>query len=506
MTSSSSLTLRPYQREAVKAVFDHWREWDREILCLMTGCGKTICAKAIANDRLREGPVLFLAHREELLDQARRTFGWDATGYIKAQTCDIKPITVASVQTLANRPAYDFSTIIVDEAHHAVADSYQRILAQYPNAKVLGLTATPDRRGLGDVFDGIAYEYGLRRAVHEGYLSPIVARTVPIDIDLTGVKVKVGDFELTSTANALRPYLPEIAKAIKQYASDRKTIVFTPLIAISQELVPMLRSEGLDAREVNGNSEDRAETTEWFRNGPRGIVAVNSMLWTEGADFPDCDCVVCLRPTKVRSLYVQMAGRGLRIAPGKKNCLVLDFLWLSTKHDICKPASLLTDKEEDVQAVAQMAEQGELDIMDGLQDAVEQRKESLARALQAQRRKKARLVDPLTYFVQVRGDVDYEERFAWEREPASEKQQKMIEKAGIDPTGITKGRASKIIDSIVNRRDQGLATPKQVRMLEQKGFVDAGLWTFDQASKVMTMLARNHWRVPWGIDPATYRP
>lgn len=499
--------LRPYQREAIAAVHEHWKEWDRELLVCATGTGKTFTAKCIIEDRLSNGSVLFLAHRDELIEQARATFG-DA-GKIKGSMTDIRPITVGSVQTLINRPRYEgFKTLIIDEAHHAVSDSYQRVLAQYPDAKVLGLTATPDRKGLGNVFEGIAYEYGLRDAVKDGYLSKIVARTIPIDIDLTKVKTRVGDFEVTGLVEALEPYLPEIAKTMTEFAMDRKTIVFLPLVRMAQEFAEMLRGYGFDAREVDGQSQDRKETLEWFSKAGKGSVLTNAMLLTEGYDCPDTDCVVVLRPTKVRSLYSQMVGRGTRLAPNKDNCLLLDFLWLSTRHDLCRPASLITGNDEDAERVSERAVEDELELFDALTDVEEQRRNALAEAIRANAKRKARLVDPLTFFVDVNelALTDYMPEFPWETQPASDKQIKLIENAGINTDGMCKGQASKIIDVILNRRKQGLATAKQMRMLEQKGFQNVGLWTFEQASNMMERLAKNRWRVPFGVNPQTYVP
>ena len=499
--------LRPYQQEAVQAVHEHWQEWDRELLVMGTGTGKTYTAKCIIEDRLSNGSVLFMAHRDELIEQARTTFG-DA-GKVKGSVTDIKPITVGSVQTLVNRPRYEgFNTLIIDEAHHAVSDSYQKVLAQYPDAKVLGLTATPDRKGLGRVFEGIAYEYGLRRAVQEGYLSQIVARTIPIDIDLTQVKTRVGDFEVTGLVEALEPYLPEIARSMVEHAMDRKTIVFLPLVKMAQEFAEMLRGYGFDAREVDGQSQDRKETLEWFSKAGKGSVICNAMLLTEGYDCPDTDCVVVLRPTKVRSLYSQMIGRGTRLAPGKKDCLILDFLWLSTRHDLCRPASLITDNDEDAEKVSEKAVEDELELFDALTDVEEQRRNALADAIRANAKRKARLVDPLTFFVDVNelALTDYAPEWKWEKEPPTEKQIKLIESAGINTDGMCKGQASKVIDVIFRRRDAGLATAKQMRMLEQKGFQNVGLWTFEQASQMMGRLAKNKWRVPYDVNPATYVP
>ena len=499
--------LRPYQQEAIAATHEHWREWDKELLVMATGTGKTYTAKCIIEDRLNCGSVLFMAHRDELIEQARSTFG-DA-GKVKGSITDIRPITVGSVQTLINRPRYEgFKTVVIDEAHHAVSDSYQRVLAQYPDAKVLGLTATPDRKGLGKVFEGIAYEYGLRQAVQEGFLSKIVARTIPIDIDLTKVKTRVGDFEVTGLVEALEPYLPEIAKSMAEYAKDRKTVVFLPLVRMAQEFAEMLRSYGFDAQEVDGQSPDRKEKLEWFANAGKGAVLTNAMLLTEGWDCPDTDCVVVLRPTKVRSLYSQMIGRGTRLAPGKSDCLILDFLWLSTRHDLCRPASLITGNDEDAQRVSEKAVEEELELFDALTDVEEQRRNALADAIRANAKRKARLVDPLTFFVDVNEQalLDYVPEFPWEQQPATEKQVKLIENAGINTDGMCKGQASKIIDAIFRRRDAGLATAKQMRMLENKGFQNVGLWTFEQASDMMGRLAKNKWRVPWGIDPASYVP
>ena len=499
--------LRPYQSQAITEVHKHWSEWDREMLVMATGTGKTFTSKCIIEDRLKYGSVLFMAHRDELIEQARETFG--DSGKIKGQETDIRPITVASVQTLARRPRYDgFSTLIIDEAHHATSESYQKILATYPDAKVLGLTATPDRKGLGDVFDGIAFEYGLRQAVTDGYLSPIVARTIPIDIDLTKLKTSMGDFEIGGMVAALEPYLDEIAKAMTEYCEDRKTIVFLPLVAMAQEFADILRRNGFDAREVNGQSQDRKETLEWFSHAEKGSVLCNAMLLTEGYDCPDVDCIVCLRPTKVRSLYSQIIGRGTRLAPGKRNCLVLDFLWLSTQHDLCRPASLITANDEDAKKVSEKLVDGEMDIFEAERDVVEERRESLAAKLEANRRKSAKLVDPLTFFVDI-GEVaamDYEPEFAWEMEPPTAKQVAVIENAGIDPTGMCKGKASKVIDAIFRRRDENLATPKQMRLLERYGFNGVALWTIEQSKAMIDRIARNRWNVPWDIDPKTYRP
>ena len=347
------MRLRPYQEEALNAIESGWVDQQKLLLVLPTGTGKTVVFSQVAKNRSAHGRVLIMAHRDELIEQARdkyRSLTGDDTAKEKAESSCIGsslPVVVGSVQTLQNQKRLErfannyFSTVIVDEAHHVMADSYQNVLNHFPQAKVLGVTATPDRgdrKSLGMYFDNLVYEYSLRQAVADGYLCKLRAHTIPIKIDMSSVKIRVGDFEVNSIAEALAPYLPEIARAIKEYAGDRKTVVFLPLVSIAQEFRDILLDEGLDAQEVNGSSPDRKETLEWFDNAGPGSVLCNAMLLTEGWDCPSVDCVVVLRPTAIRSLYVQMIGRGTRLAPGKEDLLILDFLWLSQKHDLCRPA------------------------------------------------------------------------------------------------------------------------------------------------------------------------
>lgn len=433
------------------------------------------------------------------MSQARDKYDGE-TGYIKADINEIKQVTVGSIQTLTRRAwdSSDFNTIIVDEAHHTLSDSYMNFLNQFPSAKVLGVTATADRsdrKSLSRFYDSLAYEYSLKQAVKDGYLCNITARTVPIDIDLSDVKVSVGDFELNSIAETLEPYLPEIAKAIAEYAGDRKTVVFLPLVSIAQEFKDILQSVGLDAREVNGNSEDRKETLEWFDKAGPGSILCNAMLLTEGWDCPSVDCVVVLRPTKVRSLYTQMIGRGTRLSPGKKDLLILDFLWLCQKHNLCKPAHLVTDQEEDQKTVNKRSESEEIDLFGALTDAEEQRKNRLAEELRKQKRKKSKLVNPLELFdlLDDIGLADYEPSFKWEEADASKKQIEALERFGIDAEGITKGYASKIMDTVIDRSRKGLATMKQVRLLNRFGYDSAG-WTMEQATKKISALAAVGWQ------------
>ena len=496
MMNSHSFKLRPYQLEAVRAINDKWSEWNRELLVLPTGCGKTVVFNTVAHQR--DGNTLILAHRDELIEQARDKYFamyGERPGKIKADENEIRQVTVGSVQTMCRRDyTGQFQTVIVDEAHHAISPSYQTVLNQFPDAKVLGVTATPDRgdkRSLARYFDGIAYEYGLKTAVAEGYLCPITAKTIPLEIDMNSVTVSIGDFQVDSIAESLEPYLPQIAEAIMLHASARKTVVFCPLISIAQELAGMIPG----AREVNGGSADRKESLEWFDQAGPGAVLCNAMLLTEGWDCPSCDCVVVLRPTKIRSLYCQMVGRGTRLFPGKDNLLLLDFLWMCQKHNLCRPASLVSDNEEDIKAVVKEAKDEEIDLFSAVSDAEEARRNALAKALANQAKKKSKLVNPLVLF-DILDDVglaDYEPTFKWEEDDASEKQIKALERFGVDAEGITKGYACAIMDKLIGRANKKMATVKQIRTLKRFGYEPVD-WTFEQASKKMSALAAVGWK------------
>lgn len=525
------IALRPYQNEAKAAVLGQWEQGvQRTLLVLPTGCGKTIVFAKISEDCVKRGErVLILAHRGELLEQAADKIHKACNlncAVEKAEETSLGSfwrITVGSVQTLMREsrlarflPDY-FDTIIIDEAHHAVSDSYQRILQHFSGAKVLGVTATPDRgdmKNLGQVFDSLAYEYTLPRAIREGYLCPIKALTIPLNLDLTGVSVQAGDFRAADLDTALEPYLYQIADEMLRNCADRKTVVFLPLVKTSQKFRDILNERGFRAAEVNGNSDDRAEILRDFESGKYNVLC-NSMLLTEGWDCPSVDCVIVLRPTKVRGLYCQMVGRGTRLSPGKKDLLLLDFLWHTQRHELCRPAHLICESGEVAQKMTEnLAAAGcPLDITEAEEraeaDVVAQREEALAKQLSEMRKRKRALVDPLQFEMSIQAQdlSGYVPSFGWEMSPPSQKQLDALEKFGIYPNEIENaGKAAMLLDRLNKRRMEGLSTPKQIRLLENKGFLHVGEWTFQQASNMITRIAANGWRVPHSVIPAEYTP
>lgn len=525
------MELRPYQQAAKAAVLDEWdRGVDKTLLVLPTGTGKTIVFSAVTEEAVRRGGrVLILAHRGELLEQAadklEKSTGLRSSLEKAESSClgSWYRVAVGSVQSLQRPSRLDrfapdyFNTIIIDEAHHCLSDGYQRVLEHFSAAKVLGVTATPDRgdmRSLGQYFETLAYEYTLVQAIRDGYLSPIKALTVPLRLDLSSVGVQNGDFKVGDLGTALDPYLDAIADEMLKNCADRKTVVFLPLVKTSQKFRDILNAKGFRAAEVNGESDDRAEVLRDFEAG-RYNVLCNSMLLTEGWDCPSVDCVIVLRPTKIRSLYSQMVGRGTRLYPGKDHLLLLDFLWHTERHELCHPAALVAESPDVAKKMTENIEEAEaaVDIMEAEEqaesDIVAQREEALAKQLEEMKRRKRKLVDPLQFEMSIQAEdlSGYVPTFGWEMGPATDKQRKTLEKLGIFPDQIDNaGKAAMLLDRLDKRRDAGLTTPKQIRFLEGKGFEHVGQWQFDDARRLIDRIAGNGWRIPRDINPKTYIP
>lgn len=557
------MNLRPYQREAVEAIR---REWDRGVkntlLTLPTGCGKTIVFCRIIEDEVRKWHrVLILAHRGELLDQAadklQKTTGLRAAVEKADQSClgSWYMVTVGSVQSLAQPkrlesfPPDYFQTIIVDEAHHTISETYQRVLSHFSDACVLGVTATPDRgdlRSLSEFYESIAYTYSMKDAIRQGYLCPIRVQTMKLTLDLTGVKIQSGDYAAGGISTALDPYLEEIAQRMYPICKDRRTVVFLPLIKTARKFVAYLNMHGFRAEEVNGNSPDRAQVLDRFTRGETNVLC-NAMLLTEGWDCPSVDTIIVLRPTKIRSLYSQMIGRGTRLSPetGKEYLLVLDLLWMTRKHDLCSPASLTCGDEETAAKMEESMNESEepVDLMECEERAevelkeekeaeeIRKREESLARKLRSvsdiradhptvsiseavqpedtpeRREKRRKLVDPGQYIDWISDESlsAYVPTTPWELRPCTDGQKQSLEKAGIFADDIpTAGQASALLDAIQERRKLGLSTPKQIRFLERRGFQKVARWPFEEAKNMMDIIAGNGWRTPSWVHPKTW--
>jgi excinuclease UvrABC helicase subunit UvrB len=297
-------------------------------------------------------------------------------------------------------------------------------------------------------------------------------------------------------------------------ADRRRTLVFLPLIATSQKMRDILVGKGIRAGEVNGMSRDRAQILADYARGKYDVLC-NRMLLTEGYDCPEIDCVIPLRATKVRSLFCQMVGRGTRVCEGKDHLLLIDFLWNTAKHDLCRPAHLIAEDDQVSKKMTDQINEAEaaVDLEQAEEkaaaDCVQEREEALAKKLAEQRNKKQKLVDPLQYEMSIQAEdlANYVPAFGWEMAPATDKQIDALERAGICSIEIgCAGKAAKLLDKLSMRRADGLTTPKQIRFLEGRGFQHVGTWQFDAAKRLIDRIAASGWRVPSGISPTNYKP
>ena len=525
--------LRPYQVEARDAVHRSWESDRSTLLVMATGTGKTFTAGEILRERAPKGRILWLAHRSELLTQASTTLR-DGIGL----GCELEkaehrattsgelfggtPVVVASVQTLrGNRlrrwPPRSFSTIVVDEAHHAAAQGYREILGYFADAKVLGLTATPDRGdgvGLSAVFDDVAYEYGIRTAIADGYLVPIVQKAVECaDLDLSDVRTVAGDLAQGELEQRLKldSVLHQIAGPLVKEAGNRPTIVFTAGVAMAKALVDVMAgyapSDTIASIDGETPTELRVERLEAFQRGDLQYL-LNCGVLTEGFDAPKTACIAMARPTKSRSLYAQCVGRGTRLSPGKVDCLVLDFRGNAGRHKLCSPIDVLAGKPlpDDVAARALELADGDMPSDEALAQA---EAEAIARerAADERRRREAKIKAQVAYRAFSVDPFGYAPTGPDKGPRASDKQAAYLRELGVDlPGRPSRKHASKILDTIQRRRRDGLCTHKQGKLLAKHGLtVDI---PFADAREVIDAIAGNGWRAPgwvvakWGAHEA----
>jgi len=336
-----SLALRDYQLRALNACRAVIRAGKRRCLLVApTGSGKTtIAAESIRSAIARGSRTLFLAHRQELLNQCHDRlleFGV-ASSIIRAADprMDLtQAVQVASVQTMARRlerfASDSFDLIIVDEAHHTRAATYARILDHFCAARaVLGLTATPiraDGRGLAESYDALVEAASMGELVQLGFLVPTRMYTAP-DMDLTGIHRRQGDYVLSELGERMNHEIlvGNIVTEWQRLASDRRTVVFATTVAHSQSIARRFVAAGIRAEHLDGGMDDqeRDGVLDRVRSGATQVV-VNCQILTEGWDMPEVACCVLARPTKSLGLYLQMSGRALRPAPGKRDCIILD--------------------------------------------------------------------------------------------------------------------------------------------------------------------------------------
>jgi DNA or RNA helicases of superfamily II len=514
--------LRPYQEEAVKASLRELDSVRSTLVVMPTGSGKSLVFTEIAKRRPKDR-ILFLAHRDELLTQARDHFTnrlQETVGLDKADAFGgDERIIVGSIQTVSmptRMERFDpkrFDLVLCDEAHHAPAPSYRRVFDYFADAKLWGCTATPDRadeKAMGQVFDSVAFLYEIEDAINDGYLCDVRCSRIEIaGLDLSNVKTVAGDLnqgELDAVM-AVEEVLLGVADATMREAGTRKTVLFTTSVANADKLAEILNRHRKDcAKTVNGKTEmrERRDVLADFQEGKFQFLS-NVGIATEGWDCPTAACIAIARPTKSRALYSQMAGRGLRPHPSKPDgCLILDFCGNSGRHKLASALDVLggryTEEEEEL-AQEIVAKNPGMKARDAIDQAHAQTEREKAKTEEAAKRAAIRAhaiyskqtVDPFGVFhMNVDRERELAERFGGKI--ASDKQMKLLEKLKIPlQTGCTSQLASKLISTAFIRRDKHLATFSQLRTLQKYGIKEINIG-FSRASEIIDAIAKNRWQ------------
>lgn len=550
------MQLRPYQSEAVEAVEAAWLDAQAALVVMPTGTGKTQVFADIIRRRMPAGRALVLAHREELIFQAaariRQIAGVKpgiemASSWAESHGMWADPVVVSTVQTqvagknggrMTRFPPDAFATIIVDEAHHAPARTYRKVLDHYkqnPACRILGVTATPDRhdeKALGAIFDTVAYDYEIPDAIRDGWLVPVKARAVEVQgLDLSSVRTTAGDLNGADLARVLEEeaVLHEMAAPILEIGGGRRTLVFVASVVQAERMAEILnRPDNApgSARWICGTTpreERRAILRDY--NAGRFPILVNVGIATEGFDSPGIEIVAMGRPTKSRALYAQMAGRGTRTLPGvldgldeapdrvaaiaasqKPSCEIVDFVGNAGRHKLVTTADILGGEYsgEEVERAAAIVRRADGEAVDSSSALDEARAELLAEKKRAEDERRRRAAERRHVTPRARYGVREVDPFGLHdlapvrRRPRgaegqlTDRQESVLRARGIDPDEIDYARAKQMI-AVIFKRD--LPTLKQKQILQRAGWWNEDM-TKTQASARIDYLARNNWRRP----------
>lgn len=470
------LKLRDYQEAAVTAALSFIAKAVNPLVIAPTGAGKTVIASSIML-RWQAGTTrkcFFVAHRKELIDQAKATM--DKFG-VRGEALSVFSADFDHISAEDKASAL----VVFDEAHHAVASSWAKFNAVFTGPKV-AVTATPDRldrQKLETVGFVPAYEIAIRTLIEQGHLVRPMAQKMPVEMSL---------IRLRGYDDALEAVADSIVTELNRW-DRKKAICFLPEVDTSVRLVALLRQRGVEAGHADGSTgKFRAGTVEAFKNGELRVLC-NVNLFTEGFDAPDTDCVILLRPTQSRALWCQMIGRGLRTAPGKTDCLILDPMWISGENSFT-PADAFTVHPQAKSAPID----GSHDPLDAAEGCDRQAEESMLRRIAAEEQrsstkeaKELGLVD-LSVACAVFGFVL--------PAPTSESsmfgyQTTELARHGVHARGMTADQADWMIARLKAREALNLATVKQVRKLQQFGVRGAERLSKDSASKAIS----SDWRM-----------
>lgn len=547
------MRLRDYQEAAVEGVFREWAEHASTLAVLPTGLGKTVLfAEVIRRMHERGTRAMVLAHREELISQAAekicRVTGLEAQvemGEYRVAPYfgQMPPVVVSTVQTqcagttangrMARFDPMDFGLVVIDEAHHATAGTYRRCVDWYrrnPKCRVLGVTATPDRAdeaALGQVFESVAYEYGVLDAIGGGWLVPVEQQMVTVgSLDFSAVRTTAGDLNQGDLAEVMESErnLQGVAVPTVEICGERRAIVFATTVGQAERLAEIVnRYRPGRAAWVCGKTDkgERRRVLADFRAGRLQYV-VNVGVLTEGFDDAGVEVVVMARPTKSRALYAQMAGRGMRPAEDvaerlgdmptaeerreairssrKPSCLIVDFAGNAGRHKLCCSADILggdVDDEQASEVARRVREAGRpVDVAEELErvraEAAERRRREVASRAKVRARADFLVtkVDPFDQW-----DLSPVRERGWDRRRCftPKQSQVLLERIGVDPERIPYGQGRQLLDEYFRRMQCGMASLKQTALLKRAGF--SMPLRHDMAGRMIGRMAeRQGWR------------
>jgi superfamily II DNA or RNA helicase len=530
--SASAPVLRFYQRNIAAEAEAHWTSGARAVLAVLaTGLGKSVLAAAIAGSF--PGRILWLAHRDELIQQAQRTLEAVTGTVVEIEQANWRAskqcrIVVGSIQSMHSKRLKrfkpdDFSLVVVDETHHATAPTWRRVLDFFSQAKLLGLTATPDRsdeRALGLIFERICTVWDILQGIESGFLVPISGRHVELgDVQLDRVKKTAGDLAAGELDEAMLKTIEGFAHETMRLAEDRQTLCFLPGVRTAEAAAVRLntRLHG-SAAMVSGQTEEfvRRQVVRDFREG-RLKYLVNCQVFTEGFDAPEASCVAIGRPTLSRSLHAQMLGRGTRVLPGivdhlteehqaayrrrlvadsrKKDLLLLDFVGNSQKHRLITSEDVLGGRytEAEVDRAKKKRKEGNTLPTHELLDAAREELRRLAAAGQARvTGTSVTIFNPFTIMNISKEAIEKASKFA--RVPATVAQKMALQNWGLKDNELSrmnKGEAMALLNEMHMRRTYGYCTYKQSKVLAKWGIT--GRVKFDDASRAIDYLVSNDW-------------
>ncbi len=504
------LPLYEYQIEGCNKVEEEWEKFNRVLGACATGGGKSLLVGELIARRVERGQrCLMLAHQRKLVSQfsqvTERDFGIWSTMEMGGRRSEDSPLVCATVQTMVSRirsghiNPEEFDMVVWDESHHCSSETHMEIDRAFPHAKHIGITATPVASGQRDLmkwFDVKAFDVKLTWLIEHGYLCRLENLNIPINIQVDDSEVRSGDFKEEMLGSAIDPYLEGCADwlATAPEAQGRASLIFQPLIRTSKRFVELLKERGLKAAHIDGTMGDD-ERERILRDFALGNIThlSNSMLLTEGVDMPWVSLILNLRLTKSWVLYCQIIGRGTRLFSPLKNglkgtkwghkesCLVVDPLWLCEEINPMRLPNLISADEEDAAAIdavmkKQMAKGGKGDLMAAAGDVKAQKEEALRMRMEANSKRKSRLVDACEFFLRM-GQPEFGEYEALNDNEArpiksslSEKQMNWLTKSKFDLDSIKNyGHAKHVLNALGERAKSGLSTLAQISYASSLG-------------------------------------